>query len=99
MAGRPSPCRFYGDVNGDGVVDSFDYQMIADYVTGKIALTPDQLTRADVTGDGNVTMADALWVQRYIDGDVNTFPVCGGTPTKHTIRFTVPSGSTVRVIK
>ena len=78
---KTPPCGNYGDVDDDGVVDSSDYQMIADYVVGKITLTPDQLTRADVTGDGNVTMADALWVQRYIDGDVNTFPVCGGTVT------------------
>jgi len=96
---RAPPCGNYGDVDGDGVVSRNDYQLIADYTVGNVSLTPDQLARADVNGDGSVTIFDASLIYQYVTGSIDTFPVCGGTPAKHTIRFIVPSGSTVRVIK
>ena len=51
--------------------------MIADYIVGNITLTPEQLIRADVTGNGTVTGADALCISQYVEGLRDTFPVCG----------------------
>ncbi len=49
-----------GDINGDGVADKKDVQLILDYVTGKSDLTSEQIKVADINGDGVADVADAL---------------------------------------
>ena len=70
------PCGSIGDVNGDGVVDSTDVQMVSDFLAGSIGLTSEQKKRADVDGDGTVTVNDQWTITKYINGTIDTFPVC-----------------------
>ncbi len=68
-----------GDVNGDGVVDSFDYLVVADYVYKKSTdypayLNAAQLEAADCFRDGIITKADTKVMVRYILGEYMTLP-------------------------
>ena len=81
MNQRNPPCGGYGDVDGDGVITPDDVQMAARHYYGldlfpEGQLTSEQFKRADVDGDGAVTMTDAALIQSYIQGSINTFPVC-----------------------
>ena len=70
------PCRSFGDVNGDGVIDNTDVKMVSDFLAGGIGLTSEQKKRADVDGDGMVTVTDQWAIVDYINGTISTFPVC-----------------------
>ena len=74
---RPSPCGDMGDVDGDGFVTENDAKLI---MTSRRTLTPDQLRRADVNGDGMVDVLDSLVIAQYAVGDRDTFPVCSMGP-------------------
>jgi uncharacterized delta-60 repeat protein len=52
-----------GDVNG---ITSFDASLISRHVVQLIALTPQQLAAADVSGNGTVTSFDASLIVRYV---------------------------------
>ncbi|MFA6520716.1 MAG: peptidoglycan-binding protein [Candidatus Paceibacterota bacterium] len=55
-----------GDVNADGRVTCADNQMILDAVSGRITLTADQKTRADMNKSGRITTYDSsLLLQKY----------------------------------
>ncbi len=58
----------YGDVNGDGIINSGDTQTVSDYVTGKITLGRPFMLAADLKGDGSITIQNALMIQRHIYG-------------------------------
>ncbi len=48
-----------GDIDGDGAVDAFDYQMLKAYVLGSYTeATADQIARMDLNGDGSVDAFD-----------------------------------------
>ena len=49
-----------GDINGDGVMNLIDVLMLYRYVEGVLELTPDELARSDIDGDGDVDGDDAL---------------------------------------
>lgn len=66
---------YYGDPNGDGVVDMGDLLTIEQYVAGLAVPTQDQFRRADVNGDGTLDMTDVLLVEQYIAGFITQFPV------------------------
>ena len=58
----------YGDVNGDGMINANDTQALADYITGKITLDRAFLIAADLRGDGDITIENALMIQRHVYG-------------------------------
>lgn len=57
-----------GDTNGDGTVTTTDIYMIKLYIANYTTLTRDQYARADVDGDGKVTMLDADLINGLIFG-------------------------------
>ncbi|MBR2283838.1 MAG: SCP-like extracellular [Ruminococcus sp.] len=68
-----------GDLNGDGVVDSFDYLVLTEYLEKKSAGEPVylnelQIAAADCFKDGAVTYADAKVLQRYLLGEYKNLP-------------------------
>lgn len=72
----PKSC---GDINGDGVVDTFDYVNLTTYLEKKAAGEPVsyndlQLEAADCLKDGQVTVADAKALQRYLLGEYTALP-------------------------
>ena len=64
-----------GDINGDGVVDSFDFVMLCRHINGQITLDKSQLASADILEDGEVNYFDAIYLRKYILGDIETIPV------------------------
>lgn len=48
-----------GDVNGDGVINKDDADMVLDYCLSVVNLTDEQFYRADLNNDGQVTSLDA----------------------------------------
>lgn len=68
-----------GDITGDGLVDTYDYLSLADYLYKKannipVYLNPAQLQTADCFRDGLLTEADAKVMVRYILGEYKTLP-------------------------
>jgi len=55
-----------GDVDGDGIVDSYDALLVKKAALGTIKLSDAQKKRADINGDGDVDSIDYLNVKRKI---------------------------------
>ncbi|MEM1204399.1 MAG: dockerin type I repeat-containing protein [Acidobacteriota bacterium] len=72
-----SPCCSLGDIDDSGTLKARDILMINQHLQGLECLTEEQLCRADVDGDGQVTSADAQLLQEFILGLRSTFPRCG----------------------
>lgn len=58
-----------GDINNDGKFSIIDMLTIFRYKSGEIKLNAQELARADADGDGSVTLADALLIQKHIMGE------------------------------
>ena len=70
-----SPCSPMGDVNGDGYIDSEDVLLIENHLAGNITLSSEEMSRAQVRGR-TLSIIDALVINNYIIGSIDTFPVC-----------------------
>lgn len=83
----------FGDVNGDGYIDSTDQAILSALIGESIHFTSTQakiasgaidalqLLRADVNGDGYITTADSDLLTKYINRQINAFPA--GTSFNH----------------
>ncbi len=60
-----------GDVNGDGVVDAFDYQMLKAYVMGTYEPTADELERMHLTDDDDVDAFDYQLLKAVVMGQAS----------------------------
>ncbi len=81
------PTGVLGDLDYDGYVTEADVQLLMDYLASKIDLTPDQLKRAKVTPDEppyvpEVSVGDALLIDQYVRGLIDTFPAGQPAPRK-----------------
>lgn len=56
-----------GDINGDEIIDQFDYLMCKSAYMGQTTLTAQQADAADVNNDDAVDMFDYLLIQSYIN--------------------------------
>jgi hypothetical protein len=77
----------YGDVNGDGIIDSDDVvratallgeSLSSSTTQQKIVdgyVTTLELLRADVDGDGTITSNDVSLISQFVARDINSFPV------------------------
>jgi len=108
MPQREPPCDFYGDLNDDGYVTEIDDLLLYKYlregwerVVGYTPLTESEFKRrADVNGDGVVDRDDEKLIQMYIDGVIDTFPICPPpTPSmRKTVSFSsVPSDASIYI--
>lgn len=87
----------YGDVNGDGYIDTDDITRIASLVGESLQLASTQqkivdgeidtleLIRGDVDGDGYITVADVGLITDFVARNINSFPV-GATFTHMEIQ-------------
>ena len=55
-----------GDINGGGAKDVLDVRLCLQIATGFLEGTAAQRAAADVDGDGDVDLADAEWLAKYI---------------------------------
>lgn len=65
----------FGDVNGDGQIDSVDVILILRSSIGLENLTHEQQIRADVNGDGTIDSRDGTLILRRIINLISSFPV------------------------
>jgi len=67
----------YGDVNGDGNINSTDAGLILQYYVGKITTFPgaNGAVAANVNGDSNINSTDAGLILQYYVGKISIFPV------------------------
>lgn len=63
----------YGDVDGNGSVNSNDALCVLVYSVGNAKFTEQQMLAADVNADGNVNSADALNILQYSVGTLTHF--------------------------
>lgn len=55
-----------GDVNGDGVINGEDFNLLNSYMQGNSSLTLQQLKAADINKDGKIDAMDSYKLQQYI---------------------------------
>ena len=70
----PEPEVKYGDVNGDGNINSTDAAILYRSVNGKYTLPDSRKAAADVNGDGAVNSTDAALIYRKANGKMSNFP-------------------------
>jgi xylan 1,4-beta-xylosidase len=63
----------YGDINGDGLINSVDYSLIKRYLLNQS--TTVDLKVSDLDGDGRISSVDCALLKRYILGIITQFPV------------------------
>ncbi len=63
----PEPKKPQGDVNGDGVLDLNDAELLGQYVAGWD--TKLDVKEADVNGDGTVDLSDVVRLQKNLQGN------------------------------
>ena len=69
----PGPVIKFGDLNGDGVIDSMDAALLNRYVM-EISTSIPKIDAADLNGDGLINSMDATLLNRYILEVIDKFP-------------------------
>jgi len=64
-------CDSYGDINNDSIIDEKDIL----YITEEKELTEEEFKRADVSGNGEVNLIDAIEIKRYLQ-EKKSFSIC-----------------------
>lgn len=69
----------YGDINGDGSVDSLDYGLLRKYLLGKINSFEYEYGEkaADVNADSEIDSIDLVLIRMYLLGMISAFPAEG----------------------
>src|SRR4030042_3479944 len=74
MNPRPTVCDSYGDINRDGVVTAADTDLMPSLISG--LGDKDQRKRADVDGNGTISVSDTNAMTSFIFCNIDTFPAC-----------------------
>lgn len=71
-----SQTALIGDVNGDGVIDAWDFSYMKQFLLGKITDLPvnDDLYAGDLDGDEKITVLDFSILKQYLLGIITKFP-------------------------
>ena len=77
-----------GDINGDGVINSFDLAPLRRGILKMMSGSGSTPENADVNGDGTVNVADLLLLQKFILGMEKSFPDPVTTTTTKPITTT-----------
>ncbi|MFW5999640.1 MAG: dockerin type I domain-containing protein [Halanaerobiaceae bacterium] len=89
----------YGDVNGDGAIDSMDISQFVSYILGKtdsFSGAEDPLDVGDLNGDEEINSQDFSYLQQYILGDIDEFPAEDtGEETEKTLTISVDGAGSV----
>ena len=65
--------RKLGDINGDGLINQEDLDLVNAHLSGQSTITdPTSLRCADIDGDGEITQSDADELERFIDSSEGT---------------------------
>lgn len=88
---RYPPCKFYGDVDGDGFVTYNDADRVMEIWRGDVP-TDLEMERGDVNGDGKLDSEDAVEIYAYADGIIYTFEVCRDLPDLEVYDLKIEKG-------
>lgn len=71
------PTIKYGDVSGDGNINSIDYALMRSYLLGIINFFPveNEIIVSDINGDGNFNSLDFAFLRSYLLGMIKYFPI------------------------
>ncbi|WP_459076766.1 glycoside hydrolase family 9 protein [Herbivorax alkaliphila] len=69
------PTILYGDLNGDGLIDSTDITLMGRYILEIVDEFDVPLEAADLNGDGVVDSSDHIILRRYLLEMISEFPV------------------------
>jgi hypothetical protein len=61
-----------GDINGDGVINQDDLDLLSNYILGYEGLSEKQKVLADINKDGILNTADTLKLSQYINGYIDS---------------------------
>ena len=67
--------KFAGDLTGDGVLNNFDYIVLSRHIIYGKYLNELQLENSDLFQDGQISIADAVVLRRYLLGRNKKLPV------------------------
>ena len=56
------------DINGDGIINFVDFQILYNYVNNELVLTDEQMNKGDIDGDGEINLSDTILLVKYING-------------------------------
>ncbi|HEX9062049.1 MAG TPA: cellulase family glycosylhydrolase [Clostridia bacterium] len=77
-ASTPNPGNTvkYGDMNGDGKINSLDCSILKSYLLGNITSFPikNGEKAADVSGDGKINSSDYVLLKRFVLMQISSFP-------------------------
>ncbi len=75
VSGGTDAERLYGDLNGDGVVNSIDATISVRHALGVLTLDEDVVKYADVNGDGVANSIDSTIITRHALGVIPSLPI------------------------
>ena len=75
FAMEQTPTFKYGDLNGDGQVNSTDSTIMSRYILNLIKTIPAGEKSADLNGDGKINSTDYNILKRYLLKYIDKFPV------------------------
>lgn len=70
----PTPEVLYGDLNGDGKINSTDVSLMKRYILGSITEFSVPIKAADLNGNGSINSSDYALIKRYVIGAITGFP-------------------------
>lgn len=76
-----------GDINGDGVVDEYDKELLEAYINGDTDVDEGRLKAADVNGDGIIDEEDTRIIEQFLGGEIDEFPVGSGTAISQDVTY------------
>lgn len=85
----------YGDITGDGNINSNDYARLKNYINNKTSYVCKD--NADCDGDGNITLNDLSVLQMYLNGTITALPYTGGVEIEDPEEDEEDAGSAVSV--
>ena len=65
----------YGDLNGDGLVNSSDYSLLKRHILRQTTLSQDKLTAADLNRNGSVDSVDLSILKRFLLKTITKLPL------------------------
>ncbi|MDD4358369.1 MAG: dockerin type I domain-containing protein [Candidatus Pacebacteria bacterium] len=87
-------CGNYGDINGDGIIKEDDIS----YIVLNKEMDEEMKARADVSGNGEVNLIDAIEIQKYLLEEV-PFTICSKTFTPHIYGNAMVNGESIQNLK
>ena len=95
ISSTPSSKAMRGDMNNDSEIDIYDLPLMRKAVLNSFSGSATSAA-ADIDGDGNVAINDAVLLTQYILGKISKFPAVTTTTTATTTKPKTTTTTTLR---